>query len=286
MHVSNSTLSGPSGPLGFNYSSTRFTTDANGEARFTEVMGSAKQKYIESSPASKAVTLSDKAVALSSQETEDEDADLSLLACWTPEALARFANNYTEAERYQKLEIMVFNSAYTPGHDCSELTSEGGPIYYGTTRILVTPEREAALKRQHDTFAAQQEALYVTEMSKGSSAMDIYKKIGKLILAQPDDFAYKFGISVKYRERMDALTAAYNSAHNSQFGRHVDHSSSSMPLSNESKVDALVKAKTGLAHNSVLQKASDLERQRQQILMDLLHGKAGFRSKSASSHRV
>ncbi|WP_241139573.1 hypothetical protein, partial [Achromobacter xylosoxidans] len=65
MQVSNSTLSGPSGPLGFNYSSTRFTTDANGEARFTEVMGSAKQKYIESPPASKAVTLSDKAVALS-----------------------------------------------------------------------------------------------------------------------------------------------------------------------------------------------------------------------------
>jgi len=249
-------------------------------------MGSAEKKYLESPPASKTVALSDKAVALSSQETEDEDADLSLLACWTPEALARFANNYTEAERHQKLEIMVFNSAYTPGHDCSELTSEGGPIYYGTTRILVTPEREAALKRQHDKFAAQQEALYVTEMSKGSSAMDIYKKIGKLILAQPDDFAYKFGISVKYRERVDALAMAYNSANDNPFGRHADRSSSAMPRSDESKVDALEKAKTGFSHNALLQKAGDLERQRHQVVMDLLYGKVGFRSKTASSHRV
>ncbi len=286
MLVSTSTLSGPRGPLGSDYSSTRLTADANGTSHFAEVMGSAKQKYLESSPPSQAVTLSDKAVALSSQEAEDEDADLSLLACWTPDALARFANNYTEAERYQKLDVMVFNSAYTPGHDCSELTSEGGPIYYGTTRILVTPEREAVLKRQHDTFAAQQKTLYITEMSKGSSAMDIYKKIGKLILAQPDDFAYKFGISVKYRERVDALTMAYNSTHDNPFGRDAGHSSSGMPLPDSPKVDALVKAKAGLSHNALLQKAGDLERQRQQLVMDLLHGKAGFRSKSASSHRV
>ncbi|GAB1835799.1 hypothetical protein MyNCGM121_25740 [Achromobacter xylosoxidans] len=267
MQVSNSTLSGPSGPLGFNYSSTRFTTDANGEARFTEVMGSAKQKYIESSPASKAVTLSDKAVALSSQEADDEDADLSLLVCWTPDWLARFANQYTEAEQYEQLKTWVFND-YSPGFDCSDYI-HGGDLYYATTRIPVTPESEMIDKKQSNAFVADLKSMYAVEMSKGSSAMDIYKKIGRLILSQPDDFAYKFGFSVKFREKVESMP---------QWGGHGDpfeggggSFSFKYDPSGESKDGALMQAKDGFSRRMLLQMAHDMERHRQYILMDLLY---------------
>ncbi|CAB3811274.1 hypothetical protein LMG26842_00151 [Achromobacter dolens] len=267
MQVSNSTLSGPSGPLGFNYSSTRFTTDANGEARFTEVMGSAKQKYIESLPASKAVTLSDKAVALSSQEADDEDADLSLLVCWTPDWLARFANQYTEAEQYEQLKTWVFND-YSPGFDCSDYIHEGD-LYYATTRIPVTPESEMIDKKQSNAFVADLKSMYAVEMSKGSSAMDIYKKIGRLILSQPDDFAYKFGFSVKFREKVESMP---------QWGGHGDpfkggggSFSFKYDPPGESKDGTLMQAKDGFSRRMLLQMAHDMERHRQYILMDLLY---------------
>ncbi|MFY3937025.1 hypothetical protein ACOTH9_18565 [Achromobacter xylosoxidans] len=267
MQVSNSTLSGPSGPLGFNYSSTRFTTDANGEARFTEVMGSAKQKYIESSPASKAVTLSDKAVALSSQEADDEDADLSLLVCWTPDWLARFANQYTEAEQYEQLKTWVFND-YSPGFDCSDYI-HGGDLYYATTRIPVTPESEMIDKKQSNAFVADLKSMYAVEMSKGSSAMDIYKKIGRLILSQPDDFAYKFGFSVKFREKVESMPQW--GGHGDPFERGGGSFSFKYDPPGESKDGALMQAKDGFSRRMLLQMAHDMERHRQYILMDLLY---------------
>ncbi|MCZ8409532.1 hypothetical protein O9649_17190 [Achromobacter dolens] len=277
MQVSNSTLSGPSGPLGFNYSSTRFTTDANGEARFTEVMGSAKQKYIESSPESKAVTLSDKAVALSNKESEDKDADLSLLACWTPAELARFTRNYTESERLEELDIMVFNSQYSPGCDCSELTEDGGQIYYATTRIPVTPESEIVDRRQSDTFVAQLKSMYKAERNKGSSALDIYKKIGKLILSQPDDFAYRFGFSVTFRERVESMQLGGRA--NPVERQRGDFSTLSHAASDESNVAMLKKMKDGFLHKTLQQKVHDMDRDRQHQLMDLLYGKVNHKSK-------
>ncbi|CUI47622.1 hypothetical protein [Achromobacter xylosoxidans] len=267
MQVSNSTLSGPSGPLGFNYSSTRFTTDANGEARFTEVMGSAKQKYIESSPESKAVTLSDKAVALSSQEADDEDADLSLLVCWTPDWLARFANQYTEAEQYEQLKTWVFND-YSPGFDCSDYIN-GGDLYYATTRIPVTPESEMIDKKQSNAFVADLKSMYAVEMSKGSSAMDIYKKIGRLILSQPDDFAYKFGFSVKFREKVESMPQW--GGHGDPFEEGGGSFSFKYDPPGESKDGALMQAKDGFSRRMLLQMAHDMERHRQYILMDLLY---------------
>ncbi|CUJ36922.1 MULTISPECIES: hypothetical protein [Achromobacter] len=267
MQVSNSTLSGPSGPLGFNYSSTRFTTDANGEARFTEVMGSAKQKYIESSPESKAVTLSDKAVALSSQEADDEDADLSLLVCWTPDWLARFANQYTEAEQYEQLKTWVFND-YSPGFDCSDYI-HGGDLYYATTRIPVTPESEMIDKKQSNAFVADLKSMYAVEMSKGSSAMDIYKKIGRLILSQPDDFAYKFGFSVKFREKVESMPQW--GGHGDPFEEGGGSFSFKYDPPGESKDGALMQAKDGFSRRMLLQMAHDMERHRQYILMDLLY---------------
>ena len=267
MQVSNSTLSGPSGPLGFNYSSTRFTTDANGEARFTEVMGSAKQKYIESSPASKAVTLSDKAVALSSQEADDEDADLSLLVCWTPDWLARFANQYTEAEQYEQLKTWVFND-YSPGFDCYDYI-HGGDLYYATTRIPVTPESEMIDKKQSNAFVADLKSMYAVEMSKGSSAMDIYKKIGRLILSQPDDFAYKFGFSVKFREKVESMPQW--GGHGDPFEEGGGSFSFKYDPPGESKDGALMQAKDGFSRRMLLQMAHDMERHRQYILMDLLY---------------
>jgi len=267
VQVSNSTLSGPSGPLGFNYSSTRFTTDANGEARFTEVMGSAKQKYIESSPESKAVTLSDKAVALSSQEADDEDADLSLLVCWTPDWLARFANQYTEAEQYEQLKTWVFND-YSPGFDCSDYI-HGGDLYYATTRIPVTPESEMIDKKQSNAFVADLKSMYAVEMSKGSSAMDIYKKIGRLILSQPDDFAYKFGFSVKFREKVESMPQW--GGHGDPFEEGGGSFSFKYDPPGESKDGALMQAKDGFSRRMLLQMAHDMERHRQYILMDLLY---------------
>ncbi|WP_368931693.1 hypothetical protein [Achromobacter xylosoxidans] len=280
--MSNSTLSGPSGPLGFNYSSTRFTTDANGEARFTEVMGSAKQKYIESSPASKAVTLSDKAVALSSQDAEDDDSDLSLLACWTPDALASFAHNYTESEQFQKLHTMVFNSCFGPHYDCTE-AMYGGPTYYATTRIPVTPESEIIDKRQYDIFDAQRKAMYAEEMAKGSSAIDIYKKIGKLILSQPDDFSYKFGLSVKFHEAVDSMSS-WGPHGNPFVGRGNSFSFMYEPPV-ESSTEALTQAKDSLSSSALLRKVSDVRRDRQYHLMDLLYGKLGHKPKLLTGHR-
>ena len=256
----------------------------NGEACFTEIMGSVKQKYLESPAAPKVVNFSDKALALSSQETEIEDADLGLLACWTPAGLARFANNYTEAEQYHQLDIMVFNSYYSPIYDCSEAMC-GGPTYYSTTRISVTPESEAFDKRQHDLFSAQQRAMYASEISKGSSPMDIYKKIGKLILSQPDGFADKFGLTVKFRERLDAMSQleAYG---NSPEGR--SHSlSPKFDHAGEPKIEKkLMQMKAGLSRNALLQKADHLKQDRQYVLMNLLYGMGNPMMKPASGHRA
>ncbi|CUJ68366.1 hypothetical protein [Achromobacter sp. 2789STDY5608621] len=279
MQVSNSTLSGPSDPLGCYYSSARLTNDANGKPHFTEVMGSAEKKYLESPPSSKTVALSDKAVALSSQETEDEDADLSLLACWTPAELARFTRNYTESERLEELDIMVFNSQYSPGCDCSELTADGGQIYYATTRIPVTPESEIVDRRQSDTFVAQLKSMYKAERNKGSSALDIYKKIGKLILSQPDDFAYKFGFSVTFRERVESMQ--WGGRANPVERQHGELFTRSHATSDESDVAMLTKMKDGFSHNRLQQRTHDMERDRQHQLMDLLYGKVNHKSKPA-----
>ncbi|MFY3331066.1 hypothetical protein ACOTEH_12415 [Achromobacter xylosoxidans] len=266
MLVSTSTLSGPSSPLGSHDPSMRPATDMNGESTFIKAMGSAKQKYLESSPPSKTVTLSDKAVALSSQEADDEDADLSLLVCWTPDWLARFANQYTEAEQYEQLKTWVFND-YSPGFDCSDYI-RGGDLYYATTRIPVTPESEMIDKKQSNAFVADLKSMYAVEMSKGSSAMDIYKKIGRLILSQPDDFAYKFGFSVKFREKVESMP---------QWGGHGDpfkggggSFSFKYDPPGESKDGTLMQAKDGFSRRMLLQMAHDMERHRQYILMDLL----------------
>ncbi|MBK1978206.1 hypothetical protein [Achromobacter xylosoxidans] len=280
MQVSNSTLSGPSGPLGFNYSSTRFTTDANGEARFTEVMGSAKQKYIESPPASKAVTLSDKAVALSNKESEDKDADLSLLTAWTPEELARFANNYTEEERYQRLETWAF---FGDGAacDCSDAIY-GGPDYYATTRIPITPESKMIDKRQADACNAELKAMYAAEKAKGSSAMDIYKKMGHVILSQPNDFAYRFGLSVKYREAVESMDPW--GGHGNPFVNGVTSISYDPP--DESNTGMPAQVKDELSHSALQRKVHAMERDRQYLLMDLLYGKVGHTSTGASNRSV
>jgi len=239
----------------------------NDESTFIKAMDSAKQKYLESSSPSKTVTLSDKAVALSSQEADDEDADLSLLVCWTPDWLARFANQYTEAEQYEQLKTWVFND-YSPGFDCSDYI-HGGDLYYATTRISVTPESEMIDKKQSNAFVADLKSMYAVEMSKGSSAMDIYKKIGRLILSQPDDFAYKFGFSVKFREKVESMP---------QWGGHGDpfeggggSFSFKYDPPGESKDGSLMQAKDGFSRRMLLQMAHDMERHRQYILMDLLY---------------
>lgn len=279
MLVSTSTLSGPSSPLGSHNPSMRPATDMNGESTFIKAIGSAKQKYLESPPASRAVTLSDKAVALSSQEAEDEDGDLSLLACWTPAELARFTRNYTESERLEELDIMVFNSQYSPGCDCSELTADGGQIYYATTRIPVTPESEIVDRRQSDTFVAQLKSMYKAERNKGSSALDIYKKIGKLILSQPDDFAYKFGFSVTFRERVESMQIGVRA--NPVERQHGELFTRSHTASDESDVAMLTKMKDGFSYNKLQQRTHDMERDRQHQLMDLLYGKVNHKSKPA-----
>jgi len=282
VQVSNSTLSGPSGPLGFNYSSTGLTNDANGNPHFTEVMGSARQKYLESPPASKAVTLSEKAVALSSKDGRDEDEDLGLLVCWTPDWLARFANQYTEAEQYEQLKTWVFND-YSPGFDCSDYI-HGGNLYYATTRIPVTPESEVIDKKQSSAFVAEMKAMYASEMSKGSSAMDIYKKIGKLVLSQPNDFAFKFGFSVKFRESVESLPQW--GRHGNPFEGRVGTFSLKYDPQGESKDEILMQTKDGFSRRVLLQMAHDMERHRQYILMDLLYRRVNPQSNLASGFRM
>ncbi|WYX24022.1 hypothetical protein WJ969_27475 [Achromobacter xylosoxidans] len=213
------------------------------------------------------MTLSDKAVALSSQEADDEDADLSLLVCWTPDWLARFANQYTEAEQYEQLKTWVFND-YSPGFDCSDYI-HGGDLYYATTRIPVTPESEMIDKKQSNAFVADLKSMYAVEMSKGSSAMDIYKKIGRLILSQPDDFAYKFGFSVKFREKVESMPQW--GGHGDPFEEGGGSFSFKYDPPGESKDGALMQAKDGFSRRMLLQMAHDMERHRQYILMDLLY---------------
>lgn len=278
MQISTLTLSGPSDPLGSKDPSMHLAADMNGGSTFTEVMGSVKKSHLESPPASKAVTLSDKALALANKET-DEDADLSLLACWTPAELARFTRNYTESERLEELDIMVFNSQYSPGCDCSELTADGGQIYYATTRIPVTPESEIVDRRQSDTFVAQLKSMYKAERNKGSSALDIYKKIGKLILSQPDDFAYKFGFSVTFRERVESMQIGGRA--NPVDRQHGELFTRSHTASDESDVAMLTKMKDGFSYNKLQQRTHDMERDRQHQLMDLLYGKVNHKSKPA-----
>ncbi|WP_026382673.1 hypothetical protein, partial [Achromobacter xylosoxidans] len=202
-----------------------------------------------------------------------------LLACWTPAELARFTRNYTESERLEELDIMVFNSQYSPGCDCSELTEDGGQIYYATTRIPVTPESEIVDRRQSDTFVAQLKSMYKAERNKGSSALDIYKKIGKLILSQPDDFAYRFGFSVTFRDRVESMQ--WGGRANPVERQRGDFSTLSHAASDESDVAMLKKMKDGFSHNKLQQRVHDMERDRQHQLMDLLYGKVNRKSKPA-----
>ncbi len=279
MQISTSTLLGPRVPFGVKGPSARLTTDVTGESTFTEVMGSVKENHLESPSESKAVILSDKALVLANKEA-DEDADLSLLACWTPAELARFDRNYTEEERFQRLNTMVFNSGYSTAHDCTEAIY-GGPTYYTTTRILVTPESEVIDRRQSDAFVAQLEFMYRAEVEKGSSAMDIYKKIGKLILSQPDDFAYRFGFSVKFRETVESMSQW--GARGNPFEGRDDSFSLRYTPPDESDVDALGQIKGGISQKSIMQKSHDMERDRQYLLMDILYGNMGHKSKLSSA---
>lgn len=278
MQISTSTLVGPRALLGVKDPSTRLATDVTDESTFAEVMGSVKENHLESPSESKAVILSDEALVLANKEA-DEDADLSLLACWTPTELARFDRNYTEEERFQRLETMVFNSGYSPAHDCTEAIY-GGPTHYTTTRVLVTPESEVIDRRQSEAFVAQLQSMYRAEVGKGSSAMDIYKKIGKLILSQPDDFAYRFGFSVKFRETVESMPQW--GARGNPFEGCDDSFSLRYDPPDESGVDTLVKIKGGISQKTIMQKAHDMERDRQYFLMDLLYGNAGHKSKLAS----
>lgn len=174
---------------------------------------------------------------------------------------------------------MVFNSQYSPGCDCSELTADGGQIYYATTRIPVTPESEIVDRRQSDTFVAQLKSMYKAERNKGSSALDIYKKIGKLILSQPDDFAYKFGFSVTFRERVESMQSGGRA--NPVERQRGELFTRSHAASDESDVAMLTKMKDGFSHNKLQQRTHDMERDRQHQLMDLLYGKVNHKSKPA-----
>lgn len=57
---------------------------------------------------------------------------------------------------------------------------------------------------------------------------------------------------------------------------------SGMTPPDESGVDTLVKIKGGISQKTIMQKAHDMERDRQYFLMDLLYGNAGHKSKLAS----
>lgn len=194
--------------------------------------------------------------------------------------MARFANNYTEEERYQRLETWAF---FGDGAacDCSDAIY-GGPDYYATTRIPITPESKMIDKRQADACNAELKAMYAAEKAKGSSAMDIYKKMGHVILSQPNDFAYRFGLSVKYREAVESMDPW--GGHGNPFVNGVTSISYCPPDKSDTGMPAQVKDE--LSHSALQRKVHAMERDRQYLLMDLLYGKVGHTSTGASNRSV
>jgi hypothetical protein len=194
MQISNASFSDIANLIGTknNLSGSLFS-NASG-TNFSDLLSSLGVKNNSlNSLASMQVTLSDEAQALSNQTTTESSDDISSLVAWTPSFLqGRSELTSSEMNQWVAQWVQSANEGMSPFYDISAYVN-GGPMYYSGTRIPVTPASDAIDKQQSSTFVSELNSMYATEKAKGTSAMDIYTKIGELVLAQPGDFARKFG---------------------------------------------------------------------------------------------
>jgi hypothetical protein len=197
MQISNASFSDIANLIGTknNLSGSLFSNTSG--TNFSDLLSSLGVKNNSlNSLASMQVTLSDEAQALSNQTTTESSDDISSLSAWTPSFL-QGRSELTSSEMDQWVAGWVKSAnegGVSPSYDCTDFIN-GGPMYYTGTRIPVTPASEAVDTQQSNAFVSELNSMYATEKAKGTSSMDIYIKIGELVLAQPGNFAQKFGFS-------------------------------------------------------------------------------------------